>query len=125
SGDLTAHGRLAHAQNFSSMRETAGLGRSVEDPQLVPIHDVPGYGRASAFRQNLTSGQRRHCIQFLQLQTDGSSLDARPACKSLAAQLKLNRFKNKGGEQPSANSWLPSGDRGGPGLAGQVALRLE
>ena len=36
--DLPAHGRLAHAQGFARMREAAGLGGGVKDPELVPIH---------------------------------------------------------------------------------------
>jgi hypothetical protein len=39
-GDLPRHRRLRQAELVAGMREAAGLGRGMEDLELVPIHAV-------------------------------------------------------------------------------------
>ena len=43
--DLAGDRRLAELQPFAGMREAAGIGHGLKDPQLVPVHLIASLWR--------------------------------------------------------------------------------
>ena len=63
-GDLAADGGLAHPQRLAGVREAAGLGRGVEDAELVPVHGVSRGGRYSAAKAPVAQFSRTLAVEL-------------------------------------------------------------